>query len=123
MENRLGPNSTAVVPTNKLAAPKKMNTSDVAVYNTAQSKYLMAKRATQQMGSCNSKEVGKVIKAAMTDPNAAERYADTVGMDSNNRKVLQVFAEQGKEAGIKALFTSPDGQRTLSYAESRALYG
>ena len=113
-----------------------MNTSNVAVYNTAQSKYLMAKRAPQQMGSCPSKpayvsvvdkemakEFGKVIKTAMTDPKAATVYADEVGMDSNNRKVMQAFATGGKEAGIKALFTSPDGERTLSYAESRALYG
>lgn len=67
--------------------------------------------------------IGNSVKAAMTDPNAAVRYADTVGMDSANRKVLHVFAEKGKEAGIKALFTSEDGERTLSYAESRALYG
>jgi len=50
-------------------------------------------------------------------------YADLVGMDSNNRKVMQAFVEGGQEAGFKALFTSPDGERPLSYAESRALYG
>ena len=96
----------------------------------------MAKRASQQMGSCPSKptyvsvvdkemakEFGKVIKTAMTDPVSATAYANTVGMDSANRKVLQAFADGGKEAGLKALFTSPDGKRELTYAESRAIYG
>jgi hypothetical protein len=64
-----------------------------------------------------------MIKTAISDPVAANVYADTVGMDANNRKVLQAFSTGGKEAGVKALFTSPDGERTLSYADSRALYG
>jgi len=45
------------------------------------------------------------------------------GMDSNNRKVLTAFAEGGEKAGMKALFTSPDGKRELSYSEMRMLYG
>ena len=68
-------------------------------------------------------EFGKVIKTVMSDPVEANVYANVFGMDANNRRVLQVFAKDGKEAGVKALFTSPDGERTLSYAESRALYG
>ena len=116
----------------------------------------MAKRTSQQMGSCTSTTVpvqkdqsqvsvacervcqrameeiinkqvahglGKVLAGVMTDPVSANVYADLVGMDSNNRKVMQAFVEGGQEAGFKALFTSPDGERPLSYAESRALYG
>jgi len=68
-------------------------------------------------------EFGQLIKTVMSEPVKGNVYADLVGMDANNRKVLQAFATGGKEAGVKALFTSPDGERTLSYAESRALYG
>ena len=74
------------------------------------------------MGSCPTKPI-EVIKTAMSDPVAANAYANLVGMDANNRKVLQAFATGGNEAGMKALFTSPDGERQLSYAESRMLYG
>jgi len=68
-------------------------------------------------------EFGKIFKTVMSDPVEADVYADAVGMDANNRRVLQAFATGGKDAGFKALFTAPDGKRTLSYAESRALYG
>jgi hypothetical protein len=68
-------------------------------------------------------EFGKVLKTAMSNPVEANAYADLVGMDANNRRVLQAFAKGGKDAGFKALFTAPDGKRTLTYAESRALYG
>ena len=68
-------------------------------------------------------EFGKMIKTVTSDPVEANAYADLVGMDANNRRVLQAFAKGGKDAGFKALFTAPDGKRKLTYAESRALYG
>jgi hypothetical protein len=70
-----------------------------------------------------AKVFGRMITTAMSDPVEANVYANVFGMDANNRKVLQAFATGGKEAGIKALFTSPDGETKLTYAESRALYG
>ena len=68
-------------------------------------------------------EFGKMIKHVMSDPVEANAYAHLVGMDANNRRVLQAFATGGNEAGVKALFTSEDGKKKLTYAESRALYG
>ena len=68
-------------------------------------------------------EFGKMIKHVMSEPVKTNVYANTVGMDANNRKVLQAFATGGNEAGVKALFTAPDGKTKLSYAASRALYG
>ena len=44
-------------------------------------------------------------------------------MDEPNKKVMEAFAQGGSSAGFKALFTSPDGTRQLTYAESRMLYG
>jgi len=67
-------------------------------------------------------EFGKMIKTVTSDPVQANAYADLVGMDANNRRVLQAFATGGNEAGVKALFTSENGKK-LTYAESRALYG
>ena len=83
----------------------------------------MGSFVTKVQSESVTKEVCTTIQTAMTDPKAAIEYADAVGMDSNNRRVLMAFAEGGKDAGFKALFTAPDGKRTLSYAESRALYG
>jgi len=67
-------------------------------------------------------EFGQLIKHVISDPVKTNVYADIVGMDANNRRVLQAFATGGNEAGVKALFTSEDGKK-LTYAESRALYG
>jgi len=67
-------------------------------------------------------EFGQLIKHVISDPVKTNVYADIVGMDANNRRVLQAFATGGNEAGVKALFTSENGKK-LTYAESRALYG
>jgi len=67
---------------------------------------------------------GTVDKLFVQDGDAAfvDKYAKVVGMDENNKNVLKVFKEQGKEAGYAALWKGPDG-RELTYAESRAMYG
>jgi len=60
------------------------------------------------------------------DPAVGEKkandYADTVGMDDANRKVLEIFATEGKDAAVKAMFTGDKGEQ-LSYSEMRSRYG
>jgi hypothetical protein len=55
-------------------------------------------------------------------PQYADAYADAVGMDDANRKVLKILNAEGPEAAMKAMTTREDGT-PMSYAESRARYG
>ena len=73
--------------------------------------------------------IGNGIKNTFTptgdvkkDTERANRFADAVGMDSNNRKAGVVLATQGPDAFVKHVMTRPDGTK-MSYAEMRGLYG
>jgi len=55
-------------------------------------------------------------------PQSADAYADAVGMDAANRKVLKILNAEGPAAAMKAMTTRDDGT-PMSYAESRARYG
>ena len=44
-------------------------------------------------------------------------------MDDNNKEIMDVFADSGSDAAVKAMFTANDGVSRLSYSEMRALYG
>ena len=56
------------------------------------------------------------------DLKKADAYADEVGMNPANRKILHIARTEGTPAMFKAMFTGEQGQE-LSYAESRARYG
>ena len=43
-------------------------------------------------------------------------------MNPANEKIMNIFATQGKEAAVKAMFTGDKGE-TLNYMEMRARYG
>jgi hypothetical protein len=55
-------------------------------------------------------------------PQYADAYADAVGMDDANRRVLKILNAEGPKAAMKAMTTREDGT-PMSYAESRARYG
>ena len=52
----------------------------------------------------------------------ADAYADSVGINDANKKVLHVHVTEGQPAAFKAMFTGEQGQE-LSYSEMRARYG
>lgn len=56
------------------------------------------------------------------DIEEADKYADSVGMDAANRRILHIFKTEGQAAGVSAMFTGDQGQ-ALSYSEMRARYG
>ena len=43
-------------------------------------------------------------------------------MDNNNKHAYQILKTQGSDAAVKHMM-NPTGNRPLSYAESRALFG
>jgi hypothetical protein len=71
------------------------------------------------------KGVSTVVKKLFEKDDNVElidQYAEVVGMDDANKRVLHVFKTQGTQAGIKAMMTREDGT-AMTYAESRAMYG
>lgn len=56
------------------------------------------------------------------DIKGADAYADAVGMDDANRRILHIAKTEGPPAMFKAMFTGEQGQE-LSYAEMRSRYG
>jgi beta-phosphoglucomutase-like phosphatase (HAD superfamily) len=71
------------------------------------------------------KKVGGVVRKLFEqdgDVESAYKYANAVGMDENNKRIMMIFKTQGEAAGFKALMTREDGAE-MTYAESRARYG
>ncbi len=56
------------------------------------------------------------------DVDSVEKYANAVGMDAANTRVLKILKTEGAEAMFKAMTTHDDGT-PMTYAESRARYG
>lgn len=76
-----------------------------------------------------SKELTEVVKKNVNklfaqdgDTKFVESYANAVGMDDNNKRIMMIFKTQGEAAGLKAMMTNEDGTE-MTYAESRARYG
>ena len=67
----------------------------------------------------------------MTESTATLLSNNSAKMDENNLKMMKVWASAvekfGEEAGakevVKQMFVHPEDGSTLSYAESRSLYG
>ena len=78
------------------------------------------------MGICVSTMDLKTVLKKEDDPaigkKKADDYADAVGMDDSNRKVLEILTTKGPDAAFKAMFTGDKGEQ-LSYAEMRGRYG
>ena len=80
------------------------------------------------MNTLDQKTTGEVKKAVNKllaqdgDTKGVDAYADAVGMDEANKRIMMIFKTQGEAAGLKALATREDGTR-MDYAESRARYG
>jgi hypothetical protein len=71
------------------------------------------------------KKVGGVVRKLFeqdADVDSVDKYANAVGMDENNKRIMMIFKTQGEAAGFKALMTHDDGTE-MTYAESRARYG
>ena len=69
--------------------------------------------------------IAMVIKEVLKpDGNIAQAnaYADAVGMDDANKKILHVFKTEGQAAAVKAMFTGDNGEE-LDYCEMRRRYG
>ena len=66
-------------------------------------------------------EVKKLL-AQDGDTKSVDAYANAVGMDEANKRIMMIFKTQGEAAGLKALMTREDGTR-MDYDESRAQYG
>ena len=67
----------------------------------------------------------KVVKKLFQedgDVDSVDKYANAVGMDAANTRVLKILKTEGKEAMFKAMTTHDDGT-PMTYAESRARYG
>lgn len=76
-----------------------------------------------ESNSVLSKEVTEVVVNKKDgDTKFVESYANAVGMDDNNKRIMMIFKTQGEAAGLKALMTHDDGTE-MTYAESRARYG
>lgn len=44
-------------------------------------------------------------------------------MDSENKKILDVMADEGGKKSVKQMFTDSETGRELSYSEMRSRYG
>ncbi len=56
------------------------------------------------------------------DVDAVDKYAQAVGMDAANTRILKIAKTEGTEAMFKAMMTREDGT-AMDYAESRSRYG
>ena len=76
------------------------------------------------MSSDTGKIKGAVDKlfAQDGDTKCVDAFANAVGMDEANKRIMMIFKTQGEAAGLKAMMTREDGTR-MDYAESRARYG
>jgi hypothetical protein len=70
-------------------------------------------------------EVKKAVNKLLAqdgDTKSVDAYANAVGMDEANKRIMMIFKTQGEAAGLKAMMTREDGTQ-MDYAESRARYG
>ena len=68
------------------------------------------------------KKLGGVVRKLFEQDGDVDKYAQAVGMDEANARILKIAKTEGTGAMIKAMMTREDGT-AMDYAESRSRYG